>query len=125
MQVTTFVPTRCRINFQMQRGPEQCCSSFLLCTQLQTKNRMKRYFLITIITGQTFELHFEKVISGFIPVGIPANNPRFLEMACELSKEGFMEPGTDARPKWICSSQIKSVEIIFEETLIKVNNHGS
>lgn len=79
---------------------------------------MKRYFLITLITGETFELLFEKVITGFLPVGIPPNQQRLVEMACELSNEGFMQPGTDARPKWIGGSQIKHVEIVFEEAKV-------
>lgn len=78
---------------------------------------LKRYFLITLVDGQSFELHFEKVFKGFVPL-VPATTPAFLKAACELSQEGFMEPGTDARPRWINSSQIKHVEVVIEQPII-------
>lgn len=80
---------------------------------------MKRYFLITLITGQTYELLFDKVFTGFVPL-VPPNNHAFLKAACALSQEGFMEPGTDARPRWINPSQIKHIEVVFEESKMKV-----
>lgn len=81
---------------------------------------MKRSFLITLISGKTHELPFEKVFTGFVPI-TPPNNIQLLKACCSLAMEGFMEPGSDARPKWIPSSQIRYVEIVFEETQLKVN----
>lgn len=88
---------------------------------------LKRYFLITLIDDRQFELPFEKVFSRHgipqpVPL-VPANSMQFLVAACQLSQEGFMEPGTDARPKWINAAQIRHVEVVIEHPTI--NRHDA
>lgn len=80
----------------------------------------KRYFKITLIDGKEHDLPFSKAFNGFVP-DAPATTTSFLEACEEIASTGFMEPGSDARPKWIAPSQIKHVEVVIEEQ----KNNGS
>lgn len=73
----------------------------------------KRYFKITLNNGKEHDLPFNKAFREQIVPDLPANFVQFLKVCEEISMTGFMEPGTDARPKWIAPSQIKHVEVVI------------
>lgn len=85
---------------------------------------MDRYFLVTLIDGSQTKMSFQEVIppGTFIPIGCSPTYPQLLKHAIILS-EGFMEPGSETRPKWICGSQIATVEIVVEEPTLKINGN--
>jgi hypothetical protein len=76
---------------------------------------MERYFNIILLNGKSHKLPFEKAFKqgAFIPVGLAANDTRLVMAAMDIGTHGFMEPGTDARPRIIAPSQIKFVEIVI------------
>ena len=74
---------------------------------------MKKYFLITLLDGSDYVRDIPAIKE--IPVGTPVNAIVYQRMAMQLATEGFCIDGP--RPKWVAPSQIKYVEIVFENNM--------
>lgn len=74
---------------------------------------MKRYFLITLTDGRTFERDLN-LIPG-LPIGIRSTDPTLVQIAMSFAREGIIEDKQAKNLRIIAPSQIASVEIIFEE----------
>jgi hypothetical protein len=76
---------------------------------------MKRYFLITLIDGRTFER--DLTLLPNLPIGLKQTDPVLLNLAMQFAAQGIIEDKDAKNPKIIAASQIKSVEIIFEDPI--------
>jgi hypothetical protein len=74
---------------------------------------MKRYFLITLVDDRTFERDLTLIPN--LPIGLKQTDPVLLNLAMQFAAQGIIEDKDAKNPKIIAASQIKSVEIIFED----------
>lgn len=74
---------------------------------------MKRYFLITLTDGRSFERDIS-LIPG-LPIGVRQTDPTLLQIAMSFAREGIIEDKQATNLRIIAPSQIKSVDIIFED----------
>ncbi len=76
---------------------------------------MRKYLLITLINGQTFERDIPPMVS--VPLGAPPSDKAYLLLCVQIVQQGFCENGDAKQPVWIAPSQIRNVKVIFESTL--------
>lgn len=77
---------------------------------------MRKYLLITTVTDEQYELDFPD--KRIMEVGLGAPAFFFLFDAERVASNGFCPDPKATPPRWIAPSQIKHVEVVFENATI-------
>lgn len=86
---------------------------------------MKKFLLITLVTGEQHEFDLKPLIELVIQkegIGFfsqPPEHPQYKLFARDIATHGFPEQVATPRrhPRWICPSQIKHIDVVFDTTM--------
>ncbi|MFO0415198.1 MAG: hypothetical protein ACK52I_28435 [Pseudomonadota bacterium] len=79
---------------------------------------MKKYLLITLIDGQQIEREISAEYQKSIPIGAKPYDAAYMQIARLFATSGFVSDNTnDSKASWIAPTQIKQVDVVFEEPL--------